>query len=309
MELGTLLIPVLIVLSGAIALVGNAVGRNIGRRRLSLLGLRPRYTAQVITILTGMLITVTTLLVVLALSQDARVALLQLNKVLRETQRLEAEIKRQEERLQQLALGDIAYLTNQEVVRDVIDGGLPSRVVRQRVLAAVERGTELARENGIGVDSSGNRLVLTPPNVSWEVMVNLVDQRDKDTVFRIIASQNTLRGEPLPVFVQMFDNVLVYPASQVLSTATVDGRQSRETVARELLRLADGAARGARRRVLAAPFTLITAAPNAAVDLEDHRAAVARIQRVKGPVTVRVVAATNIYTVGPLDVRYRVGTR
>jgi uncharacterized protein (DUF3084 family) len=308
-ELGTLLIPVLIVLSGAIALVGNAVGRNIGRRRLSLLGLRPRYTAQVITILTGMLITVTTLLVVLALSQEARVALFRLNEVLRETQRLEAEIQRQEERLNQLALGDIAYLTNQEVVRDVIDGGLPSRVVRQRVLAAVERGTELARENGIGADPSGNRLVLTPPNVSWDVMVNLVDQRDKDTVFRIIASQNTLRGEPLPVFVQMFDNVLVYPAAQVLSTATVDGRQSRETVARELLRLADGAAREARRRVLPAPFTLITSAPNAAVDLEDHRAAVARIQRVKGPVTVRVVAATNIYTVGPLDVRYRVATR
>lgn len=309
MELGTLLIPVLIILSGAIALVGNAVGRNIGRRRLSLLGLRPRYTAQVITILTGMLITVTTLLVVLALSQEARVALFRLNEVLRETQRLEAEIKTREERLRQLALGDIAYLTNQEVVRDVIDGGLPSQVVRQRVQAAIERGTELARENGIGVDASGNRLVLTPPNVSWEAMVNLVDQRDKDTVFRIVASQNTLRGEALPVFVQMFDNVLVYPAKQVLATTTVDGRQSRETIARELLRLADGAARLARGRVLPAPFTLITAAPNAAVDLEDHRAAVARIQQVKGPVTVRVVAATDIYTVGPLDVVYRVGAR
>ena len=37
MELGALLIPILIVLSGAIAIAGNAVGRNIGRRRLSLL--------------------------------------------------------------------------------------------------------------------------------------------------------------------------------------------------------------------------------------------------------------------------------
>ncbi|TMJ05642.1 MAG: DUF3084 domain-containing protein, partial [Bacillati bacterium ANGP1] len=36
MELGVLLIPILIVVSGAIALVGNAVGRSIGRRRLSL---------------------------------------------------------------------------------------------------------------------------------------------------------------------------------------------------------------------------------------------------------------------------------
>jgi len=251
-ELGTLLIPVLIVLSGAIALVGNAVGRNIGRRRLSLLGLRPRYTAQVITILTGMLITVTTLLVVLALSQDARVALLQLNKVLRETQRLEAEIKRQEERLQQLALGDIAYLTNQEVVRDVIDGGLPSRVVRQRVLAAVERGTELARENGIGVDSSGNRLVLTPPNVSWEVMVNLVDQRDKDTVFRIIASQNNLTSGLAPLLI----GFLVFAIGLSPALRPVETRPT-EPAAPELILQRSKGAKGLLR-----PRRLLPAAPD-----------------------------------------------
>ena len=68
MELGVLLIPLLISLSGAIALVGNAVGRNIGRRRLSLVGLRPRYTAQIVTVVTGMLITIVTLIVVLLIS-------------------------------------------------------------------------------------------------------------------------------------------------------------------------------------------------------------------------------------------------
>jgi len=304
-ELGALLIPVLIVLSGAIALVGNAVGRNIGRRRLSLFGLRPRYTAQVITVLTGMLITVTTLLVVLALSQEARVALFRLNEVLRETRRLEEEIHRQEERLRQLALGDIAYLTNQEVVRDVIDGAQPTRVVRQRVAAVVERAAELARENGIGTDAAGNTLLLTPPNLSWDTVASLVDQRDTETVFRLVASQNTLRGEPLPVFVQLFDNVLVYPKGRVLATATVDGRQPRETIARELLSLADRAARAARGKVLPPPFTLVTAVPNATVDLEDHRAAVARVQQARGPILVRVVAAANISTVGPLAVTYR----
>ena len=81
MELGVLLIPLLILLSGAIALVGNAVGRNIGRRRLSLVGLRPRYTAQIVTVVTGMLITIVTLIVVLLISSEARVALFRLNAV------------------------------------------------------------------------------------------------------------------------------------------------------------------------------------------------------------------------------------
>lgn len=304
MELGALLIPVLIVLSGAIAIVGNAVGRNIGRRRLSLFGMRPRYTARLITVLTGMLITVTTLVVVLALSEEARVALFRLNEVLRETQRLEAEIRKQQDRLRQLALGDIAYLTNQEVVRDVIDGAQPTRMVRERVLAVVERASELARENGIGPDAAGNTLQLTPPNLSWDAVVNLVDQRDTSTVFRLVASQNTLRGEPLPVFIQMFDNERVYAKGAVLVSARIDGREGRAKVGNELLRIADQSALLARGQVLPPPGTIVTTPPNAVINIDDHRSAVTRIAQSRRIVDVRVVAAEDIFTAGPLPVSF-----
>src|SRR5947199_10542065 len=155
MELGVLLIPLLILLSVAIALVGNAVGRSIGRRRLSLVGLRPRYTAQIVTVVTGMLITIVTLIVVLLISSEARVALFRLNAVLRQTRQLEEEIHRQEDRLKQLALGDIAYLSNQEVLRDVIDGRQPEGAVRRRVVPAVERAIAIARKNGLGRATRG----------------------------------------------------------------------------------------------------------------------------------------------------------
>src|SRR5437773_7623807 len=148
MELGVLLIPLLILLSGAIALVGNAVGRNIGRRRLSLVGLRPRYTAQIVTVVTGMLITIVTLIVVLLISSEARVALFRLNAVLRQTRQLEEEIHRKEDRLKQLGLGDIAYLSNQEVLRVVIYGRQLVAEVRQYVLVDVECDTEFCGENG-----------------------------------------------------------------------------------------------------------------------------------------------------------------
>src|SRR3989442_7216330 len=133
MEPGVLLIPVLIALSGGIALVGNAVGRGIGRRRLSLFGLRPRYTAQLITVVTGMLITLLTLVVVLLISAQARVALFRLNEVLQETHQLEAQIARQQGRLKELAGGDIAYLHNPEggralLARPQCPGGSPQRV-------------------------------------------------------------------------------------------------------------------------------------------------------------------------------------
>lgn len=304
MELGAILIPVLIVLSGAIALVGNAVGRNIGRRRLTLLGLRPRYTAQVITVATGMLITVTTLLVVLALSEEARVGLFRLNEVLTETRRLEQEIRDQEERLKQLALGDIAYLTNQEVVRDVVNGALPTDGVRQHVSAIVQRAAELARQNGIGEDASGQVVVLTPPNLTWDAIASLVDQRDTETVVRLVASQNTLRGEPLPVFVQLFDNRRVFQSGAVLASGSVDGRRTPEQIGQEMLQIVDGISRQNRGRVLPPPGTIVTAPPNAVIDVDDHREAVARVARLRRPVTVRVVAAQDITTIGPLFVSF-----
>jgi uncharacterized protein (DUF3084 family) len=303
-ELGALLIPLLILLSGAIALAGNAVGRSIGRRRLSLFGLRPRHTAQVITVFTGILITLTTLLAVLSLSREARVALFRLNEVLRETRRLENEIKIQEDRLRQLALGDIAYLNNQEVVRDVIDGRARPDTVRQRLTVLVGRGEELAREAGIGADAAGNTFILVPPNLTWDAVVGLITQREAETVVRLVASQNTLRGEPLPVYVQMFDNRLIYRKGTVLTSGRADGRATREVIVASLFRLADEAARGARGKVLSPPFTIVTTPPNAVVGIDDSQQAVRRLQQLRRSVVVRVVTPEEIRTVGPLTVRF-----
>lgn len=309
MELGPLLIPLLIILSGAIALAGNAIGRGVGRRRLSLFGLRPHHTAQVITVITGILITLTTLLAVLSLSREARVALFRLNAVLRETRRLENEIKTQEDRLRQLALGDIAYLNNQEVVRDVIDGRARPETVRQRLGVLVRRGEEIAREAGIGADTAGNTFILVPPNLTWDAVVGVITQRQSETVVRLVASQNTLRGEPLPVFVQMFDNRLVYRKGAVLASGRVDGRTSREALVASLFRLADEAARGARGKVLPPPFTIVTTPPNAVVGIDDSQQAVRRLQQLHRSALVRAVTPEDIRTVGPLTVRFVVVER
>jgi uncharacterized protein (DUF3084 family) len=309
MEPGVLLIPVLIALSGGIALVGNAVGRGIGRRRLSLFGLRPRYTAQLITVVTGMLITLVTLVVMLLISAQARVALFRLNEVLQETHRLEAQIARQQGRLKELTGGDMAYLNNQEVVRDVIDGRQPPETIRQRVRVVVERAADIARENGIGTDTSGNAIIPDPPKVTWEDIAHLIELHPSDTVLRLVASQNTLRGEPLPVFVMQFPNRLIYASGTVLGEGVVDGRQPRADIGRELLRLADQSARQARGQVLPPPFTLVTAAPVAQVPFDIHRATVDRIQQLRKQVRVQIVASRDITTVGPLAVSFVVAER
>ncbi len=70
---GTFFLTVMIVLaSGLIAYLGDLIGRKMGRKRLSLFGLRPRYTAIVISICAGMLIAALTLTVAFVVSKRVR---------------------------------------------------------------------------------------------------------------------------------------------------------------------------------------------------------------------------------------------
>ncbi len=85
---GVVLIAVLAVAGGVIAFVGDRLGTKIGKKRLSLFGLRPRHTSMLVTIFTGVCITVLTFGVMAAVSENVRTALFgmeQLNRNMSET--------------------------------------------------------------------------------------------------------------------------------------------------------------------------------------------------------------------------------
>lgn len=69
---------------GFIAYWGDLLGRRMGKRRLSLFGLRPRYTAIVTTTITGMLIAMLTIAFMATVSQRVRLLMLEGEKILRE---------------------------------------------------------------------------------------------------------------------------------------------------------------------------------------------------------------------------------
>jgi len=85
---GILLIAVLVITGGAIAFIGDRLGTKIGKKRLSIFGLRPRHTSIVITIFTGIVITTLTFGVMAAASENVRTALFgleELNRTMQET--------------------------------------------------------------------------------------------------------------------------------------------------------------------------------------------------------------------------------
>ena len=70
-----ILVFTLIIISGLIAFIGDWVGLKIGKKRVSIFGLRPHHTAIVITIISGILIAIITITMLAISSNDVRTAL------------------------------------------------------------------------------------------------------------------------------------------------------------------------------------------------------------------------------------------
>ncbi len=90
---GVFLIAALVVVSGVIAYVGDIVGRRMGRKRLSLFGMRPRHTAIAVSVAAGMTITILTLTAAMAVSKDVRDGFLRMGEMRREQTRLSRKVE------------------------------------------------------------------------------------------------------------------------------------------------------------------------------------------------------------------------
>ena len=72
---GLALIAVLAVMGGIIAYIGDKLGTKVGKRKLTIFGLRPKHTSILVTIVTGIVIAASTLGVLSLVSKDVRTAL------------------------------------------------------------------------------------------------------------------------------------------------------------------------------------------------------------------------------------------
>ena len=89
---GVVLIFVLVITGGAIAFIGDRLGTKVGKKKMSIFGLRPRHTSILVTIVTGVMITTTTLGVMSIMSENVRMALFGMEKLNRSMQQAKSEL-------------------------------------------------------------------------------------------------------------------------------------------------------------------------------------------------------------------------
>lgn len=88
---GIRLIIIMAVVGGFIAYLADKMGSKIGKKRMSVFGLRPKHTSILLTVLSGTIIAVLTISVMAMASQSARTALFGMEKLQQELKLLDKE--------------------------------------------------------------------------------------------------------------------------------------------------------------------------------------------------------------------------
>ncbi len=83
-------VALVMALGGIVAYVGDRVGHQVGRRRLTLFGIRPRYTSTIVAIATGMVIALVVTLGAIFASQEVKTAFFKLNTINEQIAELQA---------------------------------------------------------------------------------------------------------------------------------------------------------------------------------------------------------------------------
>lgn len=93
MSSGLILILAVLLLGGVIATVGDRIGTKVGKARLSLFNLRPRKTATLVTILTGVVVSASTLGILLSTSGPLRTGIFEYERIQRDRRRAQADLE------------------------------------------------------------------------------------------------------------------------------------------------------------------------------------------------------------------------
>ena len=257
---GVLLILVLIVTGGAIAFIGDRLGSKVGKKRLSLFGLRPRHTSIIVTIVTGILITTTTLGVMTAVSKDVRTALFGMEKLNRTMQETKANLlatqadldsatqqKEEADRALDASQQEVEKLQTQQKSLEEEQARLKegNMLLEQAKAVLMARNDELATAN--------NNLLGENQNLAGQNQ-SLLGENGKltETNAQLTGEKQTLEQQTQQLangLITIREGDIIFRAGEVIASGVIRGNRPEADVRADLTTLAQVASRNVSVRV------------------------------------------------------------
>lgn len=369
------LIITLLIVSAILAYLGDRIGMRIGKKRISLFGLRPRHTSQIITALTGVVISIGILLTMSVVSENVRTALFSMKFLQSQIVNLTSELQesREESQLMSIRLVESqTKLESQETKLKEIQQNLasvqPKVEKAQEELASVKSEKAALEKEKFKLDQeisslrqeadrlreglvqvrSGRIAVFAGELLGQQVIERKSSKEDVKSAFeelhhraemvlslrtgkpaeeivlgvdpetekkkmdecinaparkfvRIIADANILLGEDVRVRYEVYDSRLVYENGEVVAQRTwVPNSGDAESFLHSLL------AEVNRRAVAEGIMPDAASGKVGAMDATDFFDAVEELQKVEKAVDVTVITLDDIYTEGPVRIKFHI---
>jgi hypothetical protein len=230
---GILVVLLITVVAGGIAYVGDRVGHQVGRKRLTLFGLRPKYTSTIVAVGTGMLIALIVTLGALAASNYVRTAFFRLGTLTARINELQAQALSQEKELQQTRSGILRVPKYTLIANTAWTFDLARTDAEQlddfgRFFDAVVRiANQQLTTAAVGLRPYGH--AAADPAIRAELLKQLETTREQTPdphaliLFLPVASQNLFRGEVISFSFAAFEDRRLATAGETLASIEISG--------------------------------------------------------------------------------------
>ena len=241
---GWLLIIFLLLLGGLISTFGDLVGTKIGKARFSILKLRPKKTATLITIITGSLISASSLSLMILVNRQLRVGLFRLGDLQKklqesrqlliplkeEREKLENKIESKETELKQLERNIIALRSGQVVISSgqslIISEISANRTVNidKQLEKIIQNANSLTQKIVIPEIKEPISILLLRKNHIEEIGKTII--KGGDWVINIKSVRNVLKGENyVYAFPEITENKVIVLKDEIISKILLTSKE------------------------------------------------------------------------------------
>ena len=339
---GIVLVLIIALLGGLIALLGDRVGMKVGKKRLSLFGLRPKHTSMIITVVTGILISGSTLLLLTIVSQDVRTALFRMNiiqqelllqqqklddlaqetkalkenkialevekeRLLKEVQAFSAEALLLRADLNLPETERVIFLAGEILVASVVEAGSGPTETADLMQSMLAEANRLALERGARRETRPDEALLLSSDFSdLEAYAAHLAAQAQPGVLRLVVTQDTMVFAPAPVAFQFFPNALVFRKGEVVAETEVSPLSSENEVLNQVLDLL----LVLRKKALMQGMISERQYVGENLSPQEVNRVVKELKTKTAPVTLQLIAAADTWRVeGPVEVRIQLVTK
>lgn len=233
-------VVLIMIVAGFVAYVGDRVGHQVGRRRLTLFGLRPKYTSTIVAVATGMVIALAVTLIALLVSNEVRTAFFRLNQLNTRINTLQTQALEQETELDKTRNGTLA-VPNRQLIANLaatLDPTTPEDDQIRRLSTFFDETVAVAnaqltkppyllktytrKSSDPDIQEGLKKEVQT---IDGDAIARAGNSRPPVVLILPVAAQNLFRGDPITFYLSSYADRKLASAGEVLASVVVEGGQ------------------------------------------------------------------------------------